>query len=754
MPSIAQLSVGVSADIDQALRGLSTLESRMQSAAQSIETTGGTLTKAITAPLAVIGGFAAKGAIDFEESFVGVEKTVKATSEQFQQIEKDLRALAVTKAGGGKTAVQLAEIAGQAGQLGIAADNIVDFTRVAAQLDKATNLSQDEATIGIAQLMNVAQIAPQFVENLASSIVGLGNQMNATEQNILQNSLRIAGALRSVGVSQQDILGIAAALTEVGLQPELAGTAISQFFVDMVSATEGATGKLKDNSKAIRETTDRLTDLQANLDAARERQQAFGRNTPAATVQQTTAAVMKYERELGQTRDDLAKLNAEHGRAVGGGNVAAMAKVAGVTADEFRNLVKTDPSKAFSSIVQGLSRINQQGGSVIGTIEELGIKEDRMRDVMLRLALAPQALAKGLEISNLEWERNKALAEENERAMSTTAAQIQLLRNRADELAISFGEKLLPHLERFFDMANKLADRVQGWIDAFGSMDRGTQEMILTFAGVAAVLGPALIALGFLGSALGALLSPVGLVAVAVAGLAALWIADVGGIQEKVLPVLDRIGQGLQTARVLWEQSAPGLGDAIGSALGRAKTLWEQHAPTFKNILEGFVTVNSTVIRRMISLWATFWIVVFSVADRVVREIAGLFEKWILPVVQSVGQWLADHIGRPLLGLLKFLGDLAAATGLTERLSGINVDQLIRQGQLTLEGMASGLRAGGPGAASNSVNVTINNPVVPDRTASEQLAHDVFKMVADAMVEAESRSEAPPRDFLPGSLTP
>ena len=71
---------------------------------------------AAAAAAGVIGGLAVKAGSDFESAFAGVRKTVDATEEQFAQLEAGLRDMAKNKP---QTAVELAEIAEAAGQLGI-----------------------------------------------------------------------------------------------------------------------------------------------------------------------------------------------------------------------------------------------------------------------------------------------------------------------------------------------------------------------------------------------------------------------------------------------------------------------------------------------------------------------------------------------------------------------------------------------------------------------------------------------------------
>ncbi|GAG90309.1 unnamed protein product, partial [marine sediment metagenome] len=49
----------------------------------------------MTLPVAILGGVAAKAAIDFESAFTGVRKTVTATEKEFDILKKGLMDLAL-----------------------------------------------------------------------------------------------------------------------------------------------------------------------------------------------------------------------------------------------------------------------------------------------------------------------------------------------------------------------------------------------------------------------------------------------------------------------------------------------------------------------------------------------------------------------------------------------------------------------------------------------------------------------------------
>ncbi len=93
----------------------------------------------------------------------------------------------------------------------------------------------------------------------------------------------------------------------------------------------------------------------------------------------------------------------------------------------------------------------------------------------------------------------------------------------------------LPLTETLGNLIRKGADL----IGKFAALPEPIRNAALAFGAVLAVAGPILVALPMIGAALAALLSPIGLIMLAVAGLAAAWAADFGGIREKTQAVID-----------------------------------------------------------------------------------------------------------------------------------------------------------------------------------------------------------------------
>lgn len=724
--NVASMFVSVGADVSGAISSFNRLDGALNQTAASLQSAGAGLTKAVTVPVVGAAAAVASIGIGFESAFVRVRKTVDSTTTDLDALQKGIIDLSATPAAGGKSAEELAKIAEIAGQLGVeGADNILNLTRIVAGFSLATGIAVDQATASLEQLRVVTGTPRAEFENLASTIVDLGNRTNATESQIIEFADRIAGSMHTVGATTPQILGVATALAQVGLNPEAAGTSISKFFIDMVAASAGAGKAVKDNAKPIRELQDRLTDLGASLATAEDAQKKFGRNTPTETVQANAAAIARYKREIGETQTDLSKLTNEQNSSAG--SLANFAAVAGVTADEFKAMVKNDPTAAFVAIVKGLQRIQTEKGpeGVVKALEDLGITEARMRDTFLRLATGSDTLTSAIDIANKAWKDNNATQQEVEKAMQSTENQWNLLINQIKKefipLWLNELKPVVLDLMRIFreTVLPALKDITAG----FSAMSPEQRNQVLLWGAIAVAAGPVLLFLGGLVAILGALISPIGLVVLGLAALAAIFATDFLGIRTEVM----------------------GFFTQLMGALGAVKEAWESDAGGVRSTLNGINDAIGELFARAKSLFETGFGLIVVIGDRIGREFRAVWEATILPALQAVSGWIGEHVIKPFLDLVKFFQGILTALFPGGAPGGVDLGSVITQGENALLDLQTNIAAGGPGGVGtrtfNAPLVQINNPVVTDQASVDELISRVGSWVTTALVESEKAAD-------------
>lgn len=188
-----------------------------------------------------------KLAIDFESAMAGVRKTVEATDSQFATLKRGIEDLSKRIP---IAATEIAGVAEAAGQLGVAVEDIILFTEEMLKLGVTTDLSAREGAIALARFTNVMNTPIEKIGNLVATLVGLGNNVAATEAEILTFAVRLAKTGAVVGLTEADVLGLSAGLTELGIRAELGSTAFSRVFAEMASAVATG-GKQLDRFAAV-----------------------------------------------------------------------------------------------------------------------------------------------------------------------------------------------------------------------------------------------------------------------------------------------------------------------------------------------------------------------------------------------------------------------------------------------------------------------------------------------------------------------
>ncbi len=348
--------------------GIHGIEMAMKAAAIAIAATAGTLT--------AIGVASLKSAASFETAFTGVRKTVELTEKGFAELEDRFKEISKTTP---IAFVELAHIGELAGQLGVeGVDNIEKFTKTIADISVTTNLSAEQAATDFARFANIMNMPIEQVDRLGSVIVELGNNLATTEAEIVEMGMRIAGAGKALDFTEGQVMAWSAALSSVGVEAQMGGTAISKMMINMSSMV--ATGS-----------------------------------------------------------EDLAKF----------------AEVAGMTSEEFTQAFQTDASAALQTFFNGLGKIKEEGGNVLQVLENLDIKEVRLRDSVLRLSSSYETLNQSLGLQDEAWQSNTALVDEAQKRYDTFDSRVKILKNTFSIFIAGIGDEFMPVMKDLVKVLTK-----------------------------------------------------------------------------------------------------------------------------------------------------------------------------------------------------------------------------------------------------------------------------------------------------------
>ena len=158
-----------------------------------------------------------------------------------------------------------------------------------------------------------------------------------------------------------------------------------------------------------------------------------------------------------------------------------------------------------------------------------------LRKVGVSLTDAQEAQIKTLVKSGRTMEAQKIILAElktefggsAKAAGETFAGKMDILSNSFNEFMQVVGEMILPLLEQLQQFMSSV-------VDGLKNADPAVVEAGVVVAGLAAAIGPLLIALGAVGTVIAAIASPIGLVVLAVAGIGAAFATNFLGIQDVV----------------------------------------------------------------------------------------------------------------------------------------------------------------------------------------------------------------------------
>jgi TP901 family phage tail tape measure protein len=471
----------------QARQSSSVLGTQMQVAGEKIKAVGDsikhvgdriaglgqTLTTRVTMPIVGAFGASAKAAIDWESAFTGVMKTVDETANTtYDDLKKSINEIAKTTASSQNEVASVMEIGGQ---LGVTADQLGEFTKNVVMLRDTTNLTLDDAATTIARFANVTGMAISDTDRLGSVVVDLGNNYATSEAEIMSMAQRLAGAGAQIGLTEGEILGFATALSSVGIEAEMGGSAFSKAMIKMQVAAE--TGY------------DQVIDLQNKTGMSLRELQLLSSNN--------SKDFKALADSLGLTKEEMnATIKA-------GANLQDFAEVANMETKEFVELYRNDAPAALQAFIKGLGDTEGHGESTIAMLQEMGFTEVRLRDTLTRLANSGDLVTDAVARGNQAWSENTAMTAEAEKRYATMAAKISQLKARITEVAVEIGQTLMPYIEKAMTF-------IEGLVEKWKALDDEQKEAILKFAAVAAAVGPVLLVVGKLVSSIGSIVSVFG----------------------------------------------------------------------------------------------------------------------------------------------------------------------------------------------------------------------------------------------------
>ena len=247
---LSAVDSGFASKFDRATKSVQRLQNQANRVSGVVDKVGSSMTKAgaamtlgFTYPIAKGVKAAGKNFMDFEDGLVGVAKTTGMTGKELESFGDDISKMSSYIPSSTSDLLELAETAGQLGIHG--RKDLLEFTQVMAEMGSATNLAGEEGAKSMARFANIMGLdVGKNIRQVGNAVVRLGNNFSTSEKEIMDMSSRLAASSRLVGVTTPEVLGLATAMSSLGIRAEAGGSAMSRVMTRIDKAVAGGGQKL------------------------------------------------------------------------------------------------------------------------------------------------------------------------------------------------------------------------------------------------------------------------------------------------------------------------------------------------------------------------------------------------------------------------------------------------------------------------------------------------------------------------------
>lgn len=560
----------------------------------------------------------------------------------------------------------MSKVAAVSGATGDDLDALRDKAR---EMGAKTKFSASEA----ADAMNYMAMAGWKTCDMLEGIEGIMNLAAASGEDLATTSDIVTDALTAFGLTAQD----------------------SGHFADILAA---ASSNANTNVAMMGETFKYCAPIAGALGfSAEDTAEAIGlmanagiKSTQAGTALRTIMNNLSGEVKItGATLGEvtIATTNAD-------GSMRDLSDILSDCRGAFSQLSESEQAAAAEALVgkNAMSGFLALMNAGEGDIEKLSSAIDSCSDTFVKTvdgAIIPmsQALEEGVE-----WiEEYNGVSEKMAAVMQDNlGGQLTILKSQIQELAISFGEMLMPAIRA-------IVSKIQAFVDKLNGMSESQRKAVLTIGLVIAALGPLLVILGTVISRVGVAMQgfvklatgvkKLGVAVKAGTGIFGKLGAALGGISAPVLAVIAVIAVLVAAFKHLWDTNEEfrnaitaiwngivskiqafcqgivdrlnALGFEFGSIVDVLKSLWDGLCQFLAPVFEAAFSVVSTVLGSVLNVitglldvfiglftgnWSQLWDGVKEIFSDVWDAITGLFDT-ALNLLKSLAEVVFGWFG-------------------------------------------------------------------------------------------------------------
>ncbi len=367
----------------------------------------------------------------------------------------------------------------------IALKSSIDFESAFAGVRKTVDASEEEFARLRKGILDMSKEIPSSAAEIAG-VAEIAGQLGISNEGLLKFTRIMVDLGNSTNIAATDAASALARFANVTQMSEADFGRLAASIVDIGNGLKSAGGKIATTEADIVALATRMASAGAQI----------GMTQPEIIGMAAALSSVGIEADAGGTALSRVMIMIASAVADGGKDLKEFADIAGMSAQAFSQMFKSDSTSAIIAVVEGLGRMSAAGENVFGVMEEVGMGNVRVGNAMRAAANAGQLMRDAIAQTTDAWQKQTAHTEEAAKRYATNAAKLATLRNEMTAAAIDLGDALMPSLKNLVgalkDVMRELG-KAAAW---FASLPDGMRKTIIMVVGIVAALGPLIYTIG------------------------------------------------------------------------------------------------------------------------------------------------------------------------------------------------------------------------------------------------------------------
>lgn len=292
----------------------------------------------------------------------------------------------------------------------------------------------------------------------------------------------VAEAAGQLGIEKENLLAFTRVMIDLGESTNLAAEEGASALAKFANITRMDPGDYSRLGSTIVDLGNNFATTEADIVSMATRMASAGElagfTEPQIMAMATAMSSVGIEAEAGGSAMSKAIKNVQVAVETGNKSLGSYAKVAGMTADEFKEKFRRDALGAVAAFIGGLNDVERNGKSATVILDEMGLTEVRLSNTLTSLANAGNLMTEAVETANNAWDENVALAKEAGMRYETTESKIAIMKNGITEMGVEVYGQFNAPLREGIDIITELIHEATADIKGSNAIHDLAQDIV------------------------------------------------------------------------------------------------------------------------------------------------------------------------------------------------------------------------------------------------------------------------------------